>query len=267
MTITVIHPISSHRIHNPDGGSHAVRSLCRAFTLIELIVVIVIVAALATLVVPNIGRTTDDAEEIIARATMQTLREAIKGSAAGPGYLSDFKRVPEFESVNLRVHDLLSPSTYLEVSAFDPVAARGWRGPYLQNTRGVSNTNPDSNGAFPSSNERRFAGDKTFLERGFFTDAITSPYGKIGDLTVADPWGNPIVIQVPPASAFTGIVNNSGRFRHARLVSAGPNGILETPLLDTALGRLGGMLIDGSKDARGDDLVVFLNREDVYEIE
>jgi type II secretory pathway pseudopilin PulG len=225
----------------------------------ELLVVIVIIAALAALIVNNVGRTTDDAEAVAARATMQTVAEALTGSAAGPGYVADMKYVPGFRTVNIRTHDLLSQGSQ---PGFDPTAGRGWRGEYLRNAQGVRNTNAARNGAFPASGERRTAGDATFLERGFFTDASTSLYGLTGDLAAADPWGNPIVVQVPPASAFALSSGDAKRFRYARLVSAGADGVLATPL-----DRLAGMLAGGTSTARGDDLVLFLNRSDSYEIE
>jgi type II secretory pathway pseudopilin PulG len=227
----------------------------------ELLVVIVIIAALAGLVVSNIARTTDDAEAVAARATMQTIAEALTGSAAGSSYLADMKYVPAFSAANLRTHDLLSASSY-PAELFDPAKQRGWRGPYLRNAQGVQNTNTARNGTFPAGGERRTAGDATFLERGFFIDASTSPYGVTGDLATADPWGNPIVVQVPPASAFAGPADDAKRFRYARLVSAGADGALTTPR-----DRLGGLLADGTTAARGDDLVLFLNRSDTYEAE
>ncbi len=235
----------------------------RAFTLVELVVVLVILAAVAALVLSNVDRTTDDAERIAATATLHTLREAIIGSAAAPGLLSDMKYVPGFRSVNIRTHDLLSDLSYpTEFRTYDPVAKRGWRGPYLRNTQGAANRNPSRNGRFPSSDDRRFENDATFLQRGFYFDATTSPYGVMGDLTAADPWGNPIVLQVPPTTVFSNTPDDAMRFRYARLVSAGADGILTTPL-----DRLAGMQFDGSKDIRGDDLVLFLIRADVYETE
>jgi hypothetical protein len=83
-----------------------------------------------------------------------------------------------------------------------------------------------------------------------------------GDLAVADPWGNPVVIQIPPVSAFTGAAPERKRARYARVVSAGPDGFLTTPP-----DRLGGRLADGTAPPRGDDLVQFLHRADMYETE
>jgi type II secretory pathway pseudopilin PulG len=253
-----------HRFHlkrsgTAGGSPMGAHPRFGAFTLMELLVVIVMIAALAALVVSNVDRTTDEAESVTAEALLGTVREAFIGSAVGPGYIADMKYVPGFRSVLVRTHDLLFQG---DQPQFDPAARRGWRGPYVRNAAGVKNLNPARNGAFPAGEERRFAGDATFLERGFFTDAGTSPYGATGDLAVADPWGNPIVLQVPRESAFEGSRRDAKRFRYARLVSAGADGVLSTPL-----DRLAGMLVDGSTPERGDDLVFFLNRSDIYETE
>lgn len=248
-------------------GLLAVRRRFGAFSLMELVVVIVIVAALAALVTSNVGTTTDEVEAVSARVTMQTIAEAFSGSSAGPGYVADMKHLPGFRHADVRIHDLLSSSSYPTADPFDPVSQRGWRGPYLRNAQGVRNTNAARNGAFPSGNERRTADDTTFFQRGFFTDPDSSPYGITGDLSVADPWGNPIALQIPPVAAFTNPTTDAKRFRYARLVSAGADGVLTTPLHH----RLAGLvkLADGKIDisARGDDLVLFLNRSDTHEPE
>ena len=225
-------------------------------------VVIVIVAALAPIVVPIVDRSRDDAEITVARASMKTIAEAVTGSAAGTGYLADMKPVPGFQASALRVHDLFSPSSHPQYAIYDPVAARGWRGPYLRPGVGAANLESSRNGWFPEAGDRRSAGDTTFLERGFFTNASSSPYGIPGDLTLGDPWGNPYVIQTPPQSAFAGSTGDAKRFRYSRVLSAGADGVLTTPA-----DRLAGMQADGLSPARGDDLVLFLNRADVYEDE
>lgn len=217
--------------------------------------VITILAALAALVVSNVDRTRDDAEMTVALVAAHALGEALIGSPAGPGYVADLKYVPGFRSVDIRVHDLLSPSSYPAHATFDPVGNRGWRGPYLRNAAGVANIQASRAGKFPGSEDRRFAGDATFLERGFFSGS----YGVAGDAAAADPWGNPFVVQVP-ASAPGGSSADGDRFRYARIVSAGPDGVLATPL-----DPLAGMLADGTAPARGDDLVLFIHRSDVCE--
>lgn len=223
---------------------------------------IVILAAVSAMVVSQMDGTRDDAERIAAQATLQSVHEALMGSPAGPGYVADMKFVPGFRSAKVSTHDLLLPSSYPQFESFDPVTRRGWRGPYLKNTRGVANMNPARNGTFPRADERRFTGDRTFLERRFFSDDTTSPYGETGKLAVADPWGNPIVLQFPDESEFTDPPSDAQLFQYARLISAGPDGEIQTPR-----DLLAGMEINGPGSRRGDDLVVFLNRADVYENE
>jgi len=224
-------------------------------------VVVAVLALVAALVIGKYTGVKENAEETVAKATLQAVREAFNGSASGPGYVSDIKRLPGFPLTGMRVADLLVKRDSPADREYDPVTQRGWRGPYLENPAPVQNTNPARNGTFPAANERRFAPDTTFLERHFYTSASTSPYGVAGEPAAADPWGNPLVLQVPGDDAFT-TPTVAKRVLYLRLVSAGPDGILETPLDRTA-----GMAADGTTAARGDDLVIFLNRTDVYEDE
>ncbi len=231
----------------------------RGFTLVESMVVVALLALLATLVVSNLGSVRAQAEMTVAESTLRSLREAICGAPTAPGYLDDMKRVPGFRSARLRLHDLFDPSSYPAAASFDPEAKRGWRGPYLHQTTPVQNTNLSRIGLFPAAGERRYEGDRTFLERGFFTDLSQSEYGRAGDVAIGDPWGNPIVLQIPLEEAFALPASDAKRFRYARLVSAGPDGVLQTPC-----NRLAGMQSDGSCTLRGDDHVLFLTRPDTY---
>lgn len=256
--------LAQERSCGPGGGLlvarfHGRTRGAQGFTLIEMTVVVMVIAALAAMVVSQVDGTLEDAEQTAARAILQTVAEACTGSAAGLGYLADMRYAPGFHSETLRLHDLLERGHQVP---FDPARRCGWRGPYLRPGAGVQNLNAARNGAFPAADERRAIDDASFLQRGFYLDAATSPYGQPGDLTVGDPWGNPIVIQVPAASAFLGAVTPDKRLRYTRLVSAGPDGVLTTPT-----DRLAGLAADGTKAVRGDDLVQFLNRSDVYEPE
>ena len=234
--------------------------------MLELVMVVAIIGALAAMLVPLMDRNREDAESTVARVSLQAVAEAFAGSATQPGLLSDMRGVPGFKPENLRVHDLLSASRigtdYPGSENHDPATRRGWRGPYLRSPVGASNTVPARSGKFPLAEDVRFGGDGTFLERGFYLDASQSPYGAEGDLTAGDPWGNPFVLQVPPDEAFAHSATSVKKLRYARVISAGPDGILSTPR-----DRLAGRLIDGTAALRGDDLVLFLNRSDVYEDE
>ncbi len=235
----------------------------RGLTLLELAVVVAILAVLVSLLVMNIGGVRENAEKTAVRATLNTAREAFMGSAAGPGLVADLKHIPGFLAVNLTLQDLLMQGAH---PGYDAVAQRGWRGPYLANVQPVRNTNANRNGQFPDATERRYEGDATFQERGFYGPAGEVWYGTVNDPAAADPWGNPIVLQIPPASAFS-TPTDAKRFRYARLVSAGPDGVLDTAVLDPSLQRLAGLRDDGTSEKRGDDVVIFLNRTDVYEDE
>ncbi len=228
----------------------------------ELLVVVVIIAALAALVVGMVDRSREDAELGVARASMKAIAEAIMGSAAGSGYLADMKPVPGFRAADMRVHDLFSASSHPAHAGYDPVARRGWRGPYLRPGVGPANTESVRAGRFPADGDRRFSGDATFAGRGFSGAPPAVVYGLPGDVSLGDPWGNPYVIQTPPSAAFAMPADDARRFSHSRVVSAGPDGILTTPP-----DRLAGMLADGRAPARGDDLVLFMNRVDAYEEE
>ena len=211
--------------------------------------------------ISNVGTVCSDSNTTVARATLHALRDSVMGSATGCGYLSDMKHAPGFQRASLRLHDLFEPSSYPAFATYDPETQRGWRGPYLM-AAAVENTNASRNGLFPAADERRFQGDRTFLERGFFYDSSHSYYGVTNDVAAADPWGNPIVLQIPPASAFCLSANDVKQFRYARLVAAGPDGVLQSPR-----DRLAGMQADGTCALRGDDLILFLNRTDMYEDE
>ena len=87
---------------------------------------------------------------------------------------------------------------------------------------------------------------------------------------------------MPPPQAFPGVTNVAEvvRFRYARVVSAGPDGVLDTPCFQpnatnetsttwTArarrLARQAGRIDGDDVSARGDDLVLFLGRGDLDE--
>jgi hypothetical protein len=171
-------------------------------------------------------------------------------------------------------------------TTWDSISCRGWRGPYISS---------GATGFFPAKDDVRFRGDRTFEERNFFPvltnlrlpsefkdSSKASIYGFIGEPTLFDPWGNPYVLQIPPPQAFEAVTNisESIRFSYARVVSAGPDGILSTPcFFPNATNRFESLwseeakrisrqagLIDGTNvTRRGDDLILFLMRSDVDE--
>jgi prepilin-type N-terminal cleavage/methylation domain-containing protein len=212
----------------------------QGFTLIELVVVVAILAVVAGLVIMNVAGVNEHAEKTVAAASLHAVREALCGGPSGPGYLNDMKHEPDFDPAVLRIHDLLS-TNFPGHRAFDPLTVRGWRGPYVRTEGAVRNTNADRGGLFPAADERRWSGDTTFQARGFYAADGGALYGSAGDLAVADPWGNPIVLQIPQTNLL-----------YARVLSAGSDGVLDTPP-DVPV---------PDADSRGDDLLLFLNRAD-----
>lgn len=239
------------------------------FTLLELILVIAILSLVTGLVIPNVTRLEDDAAQTVTQSTLHALRTALCGTPEAPGLLDDVRLTAGFDPATLRIAHLLSTNGTGFVT-FDPLTGQGWRGPYVRTANIVRNTSPERSGLYPAPGDRRWDGDATFEVRRFYGEGGSEWYGEAGDRAVADAWGNPIVLQVPPSEAFA---DAAQRFDYARLVSAGPDGILQTPCFGagslTEEGksrlRLAGRLADGPVTERGDDLVLFLSRADAYE--
>jgi prepilin-type N-terminal cleavage/methylation domain-containing protein len=170
-------------------------------TLLELVVVMIILVALASLAVPLIGNLVGDSRGDVTRQSLIEVRNVIANM-----YWDDMgKRLPRADPVarqpptrkieNPQVRYLfINPTTENSVRDYDPAYRRGWRGPYLMN--------PGFEFPLPNTN---------------FTDH----YGQEGDPAVIDGWGSPIVLQNP------GVLPD-GR-QDVRVVSAGPDGILNIP--------------------------------------
>lgn len=258
----------------PIGPQHS----ARGFTLIEMVIVIAILAALAAIVVPMVGASDDHSKETATRASMAAVRDGFLGSGAEPGMYSDLRYVENFSSSglnnlsDLRIAHLIVkpefPSAPL-IPDYDNATRKGWRGPYVRGGF-VLNTAPNSGSNYPALNNVRFDGDSTFGTRGFHTVL----YGVPGEAAVGDAWGNPLILQIPSTKPDgTTFTSSIEAWKYARIVSAGPNGKLDTVLGNSDFPSepqaynkaLAGKKSDNSTPARGDDIVLFLNRADVYE--
>ena len=240
-----------------NRGKQGMRLRCRrGLTLLELLIVMTILVALGTLIVPTMGYLGRRSQALAARENLYRLQELIVNR-----YWADMGELPrpavDDQGVvidppgggDVRVdHPQLR---YLFVNpdraadADDPfpfersprlLSGRTWQGPYLSHSGArYQVTDAEANGT------------------GFTRD-----YGETGDPAVLDAWGRPIVLQLPEGvpgdfpPEMTEAEQRRIRRLHARLVSAGPGGRLNTPrdvLMPTEI-------------ERGDDVVLFLFRYD-----
>jgi prepilin-type N-terminal cleavage/methylation domain-containing protein len=205
----------------------------RGFTLIELVMVLVILTALAAGVVSLVDRGVEidgkSIETVATEKSMLTIRDVIMGTTTQPGMWADLSQRPEFFPQSLVVlfledGSIQSVPQFSSVTSFDPVTKTGWRGPYLTQASGRDENN------LP---------------------------------TVIDAWGNPIVIQIVDIDGDT--IQEEEDVRYARLVSLGEDGLLQT-------GTTAGYIPDDnappneaeeiSLNECGDDIVLFFRVAD-----
>jgi len=102
--------LHNHTVRRPVRRAH----LRRAFTLIELLLVLVILTVLASIVVPRFTKRSEQARETAASTDIANLEVALDA------FEVDCGRYPTADEGGLRA--------LLE----QPPTARGWRGPYLK---------------------------------------------------------------------------------------------------------------------------------------
>ncbi|MEI6234546.1 MAG: hypothetical protein WCT04_15945 [Planctomycetota bacterium] len=179
----------------------------RGLTLFELLLVVALLVALASAVLPRLNDVADHSQSVATQESMRTVRDAIRGTNDDPGYVGTVGQLPD------KIDDL------------------------FMNHAGVSPYNPLTKKGFRSNGYLQFAGTvyKLNFSAGFTTDYC---YNDGIDSAVFDAWKNPIVIQSLP-----------GKPKVKRLLSAGPDGILETPAT--------------SSTPVGDDIILSLNPDGV----
>lgn len=231
------------------------------FTLLEAVVVIFIIAVLAGVVITATGGVAERAPRDTTVASMTELRNVIVSR-----YYTDVGDVPQSLADILRCRDNATfglPPTISNLSATpSPAVTLGWRGPYVLNS-GASYMRDDV---------------RKFLKEYGPSMGAAPP----SQPTILDGWGNPIVIQIPN-SILDPIPFETGKYflhgpetspgvhspldvRHARLVSAGPDGIIQTPKDDAdAVGQPYPTSIPAQFPNRilcGDDIVLYLRVTD-----
>ncbi len=242
---------------------------CGGLTLLELLIVLVILTALGTILVPSLTWMGDRSQRLATQENLRRLREIVVNE-----YQVDMGDLPRPRAdlfgggaANRANHPQLvylfvNPDTHEDGNAANDfrvegtvLSGRRWQGPYLQHS-GLE--------YFVTDSDASLATGTNFTSRY----GLGSESTRIGDPTVTDAWGHPIVFQEPDADADDdgaadvdtngdGATDNADlRYArmHIRLVSAGRNGRLETDpdLLMPTLSE------------RGDDEVIFLYRHDEF---
>ncbi|MEM9643486.1 MAG: prepilin-type N-terminal cleavage/methylation domain-containing protein [Planctomycetota bacterium] len=158
-------------------------------TLVELVVVLTILVALAGLALPRLMSTAELAGETAARASLVVLRDATSQLWRDCKYDLDALSGADRR---LALTDLITARSGLRL--FDPSVTLGWNGPYVEQTG-------------------------TYAVTGATAADYTTVYGSDGDAAVLDPWRRPFVIQEPNPATTLGLP------RDVRIVSAGEDGI------------------------------------------
>jgi len=195
----------------------------RGLTLMELLVVLAILVALGTILIPLMGNVNQSTELDSTFATMSRLRDAIMGTQDHPGYFQDMKNLPIVPTYNnwtsspgswagagmtgdpdlntglpFRTNDLsYNPGVqpFYGTVVFNPATRKGWRGPYI--------TQPTSPGGLNLG---------TPSNPVYVLDSFPTPTGSPG---------SPIIIQWPDPSDTTAVP----RSNFVRLLSLGANGV------------------------------------------
>ena len=142
----------------------------RGFTLVELMVVVAILGALAGLVLFSMQSSTDFAAKTTTNETLRTLRDAIKGSGGKPGYFDDIGIASDFKLDDLIVNPFAVNN---HLYTYDPVTRKGWRGPYVS----YPNIKP--------------------------VDSAGHAIPTISDFPLLDGWGHEIILQRKSSTDYT----------------------------------------------------------------
>jgi len=204
----------------------------RGLTLLELLVVLLILIALATVVVPTIGMFGRKSQQVATRENLLRLQELLLDR-----YMVDMNELPRPQNLVGPPARLNHPQLrYLFVNpdtedigptpGMTLLSDRRWNGPYVKH--GGARYQLDAAKGFVAA---------------YGVGDTEGPPVIPGDPAILDAWGRPIVLQEPDVD---------GGF--APTGSAGPNGVIDTPLT----------VLMPTDVQRGDDILIFLFRHDEF---
>ena len=253
--------MAGYRVQSP--------SLRSGLTLLELLIVLVILTALGTLLIPSLSWMGERSQRLATQENLRRIREMVVNE-----YEVDMGELPRPRPAVFAggsatrvnhpqlVYLFVNPDTHEDGDAANDflvegtvLSGRRWNGPYVQHS-GME--------YFVTDADTSLATGTNYTNRYGVGDAAT----RVGDPTITDAWGHPIVFQQPDADtdddgAADTDMNGDGNTDdadldyaqlHTRLVSPGRNGRLETAP-DALMPTL---------SERGDDEVVFLYRHDEF---
>lgn len=243
----------------------------RGLTLLELLVVLVILTALGTLLIPSLSWMGERSQRLATQENLRRLREMLVNE-----YEIDMGELPRpradlFAAANSGrvnhpqlVYLFVHPDTHEDGDLTNDfrhppgttvLSGRRWNGPYIQHS-GME--------YFVTDTDNDVSLGTNYTSRYGVGDLTT----RVGDPTVTDAWGRPIVIQEPDADTDDdGVADvdldgdgdqdaDDLEFArmHTRLVSPGRDGVIDTDpdLLMPTIGQ------------RFDDEIVFLYRHDEF---
>ncbi|MEO1525750.1 MAG: prepilin-type N-terminal cleavage/methylation domain-containing protein [Planctomycetota bacterium] len=241
----------------------------RGLTLLELLLVLVILTALGTMLIPSLSWMGERSQRLATQENLRRLREVIVNqyevdmgslprprsdlfSGGAPTRMNHPQLVYLF--VNPDTHEDGDPSNDFNIEG-TVLVGRRWQGPYLQHA-GLEYYANDVDGSLATGTN--------FTVRYGVGNETT----RVGDPAVTDAWGHPIVIQEPDADtdddgiadvdlngdSATNEADLEFARLHTRLVSAGRDGRLQTDP-DLPMPNLA---------ERADDEIVFLYRHDEF---